>query len=83
MKKGDRVAQLVLERICMAPIVEVESLDETSRGSGGFGSTGVKKVRTDCCFCSNQIVFLIVMKMGNSLDGIGLDQRVICELYGC
>ena len=47
MKKGDRVAQLVLERICMAPIVEVENLDETSRGSGGFGSTGVKKVRTD------------------------------------
>ena len=47
VKKGDRVAQLVLERICMAPIVEVESLDETSRGSGGFGSTGVKKVRTD------------------------------------
>ena len=36
VKKGDRVAQLVLERICMAPIVEVESLDETSRGSGGL-----------------------------------------------
>ena len=47
VKKGDRVAQLVLERICMAPIVEVDSLDETSRGSGGFGSTGIKKVRTD------------------------------------
>ena len=31
MKKGDRVAQLILERICMAPIVEVDSLDDTER----------------------------------------------------
>ena len=38
---GDRVAQLVLEKICMAPIVLVENLDETERGAGGFGSTGV------------------------------------------
>ncbi|KAK8810898.1 hypothetical protein WA556_003981 [Blastocystis sp. ATCC 50177/Nand II] len=34
VKKGDRVAQFILERICMAPIVEVESLDETERGEG-------------------------------------------------
>ncbi|KAK8795329.1 hypothetical protein WA588_004176 [Blastocystis sp. NMH] len=46
LKKGDRVAQLILERICMAPIVEVDSLDETERGAGGFGSTGIKKVKT-------------------------------------
>ncbi|KAK8815596.1 hypothetical protein WA538_004722 [Blastocystis sp. DL] len=46
VKKGDRVAQLILERICMAPIVEVDSLDETERGAGGFGSTGIKKVKT-------------------------------------
>jgi len=38
---GDRVAQLVLEEISMAPCMEVESLDETTRGAGGFGSTGV------------------------------------------
>jgi len=38
---GDRIAQLILEEVCMAPCVEVESLDETARGSGGFGSTGV------------------------------------------
>lgn len=31
VKKGDRVAQLILERICMAPIVEVDSLDDTER----------------------------------------------------
>ena len=41
VKKGDRIAQFILERICMAPIVEVDSLDETERGVGGFGSTGL------------------------------------------
>lgn len=40
VKQGDRIAQLVLERIVMAPLIEVDDLDETARGSGGFGSTG-------------------------------------------
>jgi deoxyuridine 5'-triphosphate nucleotidohydrolase len=40
--RGDRVAQLILERICMAPAVEVQELSDTARGSGGFGSTGVQ-----------------------------------------
>lgn len=31
VKKGDRVAQMILERICMAPVVEVETLPETAR----------------------------------------------------
>eukprot|EP00640_Fibrocapsa_japonica_P002706 CAMPEP_0113936880 /NCGR_PEP_ID=MMETSP1339-20121228/3638_1 /TAXON_ID=94617 /ORGANISM="Fibrocapsa japonica" /LENGTH=257 /DNA_ID=CAMNT_0000939449 /DNA_START=196 /DNA_END=969 /DNA_ORIENTATION=+ /assembly_acc=CAM_ASM_000762 len=39
--KGDRVAQLIIERICMAEVVEVDDLPETARGAGGFGSTGV------------------------------------------
>ena len=38
---GDRVAQLVLEKISMVDAVEVSELDETERGEGGFGSTGV------------------------------------------
>ena len=41
MQRGDRVAQLVLERISMMPCQEVEDLDATERGAGGFGSTGV------------------------------------------
>lgn len=41
VKQGDRIAQLVLERIMMSDIVEVEDLDATERGVGGFGSTGV------------------------------------------
>lgn len=38
---GDRVAQLILEKIDMLPCEEVDSLDSTTRGAGGFGSTGV------------------------------------------
>lgn len=37
---GDRIAQLVLEKIKCPRVVECESLDDTARGSGGFGSTG-------------------------------------------
>lgn len=43
VNKGDRVAQLILERICMAELEEVTELSETIRGSGGFGSTGVAR----------------------------------------
>jgi dUTP pyrophosphatase len=38
---GDRVAQLILERIATPDVVEVPELNDTSRGEGGFGSTGV------------------------------------------
>ena len=41
IEPGDRVAQLVLERIVIPDVLEVEELDETERGAGGFGSTGV------------------------------------------
>lgn len=40
MKAGDRIAQLILERIARPGVVEVEELDETERSAGGFGSTG-------------------------------------------
>jgi len=38
--RGDRIAQLVLEKICMAELEELPTLDKTDRGDGGFGSTG-------------------------------------------
>tara|TARA_Y100000389_G_scaffold204246_1_gene255835 strand:+ start:26816 stop:27241 length:426 start_codon:yes stop_codon:yes gene_type:complete len=41
VKKGERIAQLVLERCSLANAICVESLDKTSRESGSFGSTGV------------------------------------------
>ncbi|GAB2246755.1 hypothetical protein Droror1_Dr00006637 [Drosera rotundifolia] len=41
VKVGDRIAQLVIEKIMTPDVVEVEDLDSTVRGDGGFGSTGV------------------------------------------
>ena len=41
IKDGDRVAQLVIAKYSQAKWVEVEVLEETKRGTGGFGSTGV------------------------------------------
>ena len=35
-----RIAQMVIAPVVQAEVVEVDSLDETDRGSGGFGSTG-------------------------------------------
>lgn len=40
ISRGMRIAQLVIAPVVRAHIVEAESLDKTSRGSGGFGSTG-------------------------------------------
>ena len=40
IKKGDRIAQLVLERCETPGVREIDTLDETGRGAGGFGSTG-------------------------------------------
>ena len=42
IENGERVAQLVIAKHEQAQWVEVESLEETDRGAGGFGSTGVK-----------------------------------------
>lgn len=39
--RGDRIAQLVVAAAPQAAIAEVDSLDDTARGAGGFGSTGV------------------------------------------
>ncbi len=38
---GERIAQLVVARVEKPAVIEVESLDATPRGDGGFGSTGV------------------------------------------
>ena len=39
---GDKIAQLVFEKIKTPEVVEVDSLEETGRGGKGFGSTGIK-----------------------------------------
>lgn len=42
IENGERIAQLVIAKHERAEWIEVETLSETSRGEGGFGSTGVK-----------------------------------------
>ncbi|MDD6705903.1 MAG: dUTP diphosphatase [Olsenella sp.] len=38
--KGERIAQLVIQKVPRVSLMEVDSLDETDRGAGGFGSSG-------------------------------------------
>jgi len=42
LKRGDRIAQLLITPVAHAQVVKVESLDDTARGGGGFGHTGVR-----------------------------------------
>lgn len=41
VKRGDRIAQMIISRVYRADLEEVEDLDVTPRGKGGFGHTGV------------------------------------------
>ncbi len=40
LRRGDRIAQLVVQRHETARFTEVDALDDTARGAGGYGSTG-------------------------------------------
>jgi dUTP pyrophosphatase len=40
IQRGERIAQMVIAPVTQASFAEVETLDETARGTGGFGSTG-------------------------------------------
>ena len=40
INRGDRIAQMVIAPVVQATWAEVDSLDDTARGAGGFGSTG-------------------------------------------
>ena len=40
IRRGDRIAQLVVAPVVRGAWIEVDSLDDTARGAGGFGSTG-------------------------------------------
>ncbi len=41
INNGDRIAQIVVAPVTQAALTEVDTLDDTARGAGGFGSTGV------------------------------------------
>ncbi len=42
INRGERIAQMILNKVEFMQLEEVEELTETTRGDGGFGSTGVK-----------------------------------------
>lgn len=42
LSRGDRIAQMIVAPVIQATWNEVSNLDDTSRGAGGFGSTGIK-----------------------------------------
>ena len=42
IKRGDRIAQMVVTRVSRAEVLEVDRLETTARGEGGFGHSGVK-----------------------------------------
>ena len=41
VKAGDRIAQMIIQKILTPEVAEVDDLDSTARGADGFGSTGV------------------------------------------
>lgn len=41
INRGDRIAQMIINKIEIPSIIEVNELDNTNRGAGGFGSTGL------------------------------------------
>ena len=42
IERGERIAQLVIQKIPVVRLVEVDELEDTDRGAGGFGSSGVQ-----------------------------------------
>lgn len=41
IQRGDRIAQMVIQKVCRLPVRVTDTLDETERGDGGFGHTGI------------------------------------------
>jgi dUTP pyrophosphatase len=39
---GTRIAQMIIAAVARVSIIETDTLDDTARGSGGFGSTGAR-----------------------------------------
>jgi len=42
IKRGDRIAQMIISKVFQADLIDADDLDDTSRGQGGFGHTGIK-----------------------------------------
>lgn len=58
VRRHDRIAQLVLEQAVTPPVVEVEELDGTKRGTDGFGSSGVRELKRELRTMTNRKVWV-------------------------
>lgn len=47
ISRGDRIAQLIVQRVELPRVVEVDELDDTARGAGGYGSSGGHAILAD------------------------------------
>lgn len=56
IKSGDRIAQIVFRKVERAHFHQVEELDETERGQGGFGSTGINRPKKVGGFNANGLI---------------------------
>ena len=63
IRRGDRIAQLVPAPVQRAIFAEVDTLDETARGAGGFGSTGVESEAADETADSAGVASLSAIKL--------------------
>lgn len=71
VKQGDRIAQLILERIVTPEPQEVASLSETQRGAGGFGSTGgFGAVASQVVEAAQQAAAVVQEKVGEAVEAV-------------
>jgi dUTP pyrophosphatase len=71
IRRGERIAQLVIQRVEQAALVEVDATTATSRGAGGFGSTGRKSRAT----LQNRNLAAELKRRHNALKGARFRRR--------
>lgn len=78
IKRGDRIAQMVINEVIMKNFIEVDTLDETTRGSGGFGHSGVSNKLTDSSVANKNDAKIsdIFIDIDNYKDNLSLSKVI-------
>eukprot|EP00435_Cladocopium_sp_Y103_P024453 s2682_g6.t1 len=75
VRQGDRIAQLIVEKVMEVEVSQVESLSETSRGRLGFGSTGIEGPVEDALFPPSAIRSLRLGSNYITEEGLNINPR--------